>query len=338
MRSTARVAEPGPGLVRVVLTALAVAAAVVLVPAPSDAAEQAGGATLSGRLVKADGSGWNAEPWIVAALPVDAGTPAETAVAPDGTFVLSGVGAGSYRLRAHPTEEHSGQPVAWLGGSQVGATVVPVAANQAVGDLVIAQVDPLDPPSIAESDGRPYVNGTPKVGWTLTAHPQNWTLTNDFASGLPVAPEDFTYQWVADGVDVPGATAKTFTPTARELGKTLAVRIGIDIPRTTLRSEDTSKSGRPVVAGRNTACSRVTLAGTAKVGRTLTARRSRCWTAPGTRVTHTWYVDGRKVGTTTRPTIRLRKAYRGDRVSVKVTAKAPGYATTSVRPPARKVR
>lgn len=341
MRSTARVAEPGPGLVRVVLTALAVAAAVVLVPAPSDAAAPADGATLSGRLVVADGAPWDDTPWIVSAVPVDAGgQEVDTTATASGTFALDDVPAGSYRIRAVPAEEHTDVPAMWHGDTldEAAATVVQARPGAELGGLDVTLLSAEELPRRASGNGTPYVKGTPKVGWTLTAEPQEWQVEDDWLGHpLPVTPDLFTFQWLADGVAVPGATAKTFAPTARELGARISVRIGIDVPGTVLTTPDTSREYGPVVAGRNTACSRVTLAGTAKVGRTLTAR-STCWTAPGTRVTHTWFVDGRKVGTTTRPTIRLRKAYRGDRVSVKVTAKAPGYATTSVRPPARKVR
>jgi hypothetical protein len=316
---------------------LAVAAA-LLVPAPARAAD--GGSVLSGRLVTADGSPWDGSPWTVAAVPVDGGTEVSAPAAPDGAYRLEGVAQGRYRIRAVPAEEHSGVPAMWHGGttSEQDATVVTVGAGQELDGLDVERLTAVDPPSVATADGRPYVVGTPRVGWTLTARTQSWTLENDWAAGLPVLPEDFRYQWFADGEPVAGATSARFAPSAAQLGRRLSVRIGIAIPNTTLASEDTSVEGTPVVRGRNQPCSRVRLSGKAKVGRTLTASRSRCWTAAGTRVKHLWYVDGHRVATTSSPRLRMRKAYRGDRVSVRVVATAPGYSTAVVRTPSRKVR
>ncbi len=50
----------------------------------------------------------------------------------------------------------------------------------------------------------PVVSGTPKVGSTLSATGGTWS------------PSTVTlgYQWLADGVPVSGATARTLTPTA----------------------------------------------------------------------------------------------------------------------------
>lgn len=336
-RSASTTAESAHG-VRLLAVALVLAvAAALLVPAPARAAV---GSVLSGRLVMPDGSTWDRTPWTVAAVPVDAGAEVSVAAAPDGSYRIEGVPQGRYRIRAVPAEEHSGVPAVWHGGttSEQDATVVTVGSGQVIDGLDVQRLTAVDPPSVATADGRPYVVGTPRVGWTLTARPQTWTLENDWAAGLPVLPEDFTYQWFADGAPVAGATSARFAPTAAQLGRRLSVRIGIDIPNTTLASEDTSIEGDPVVVGRNAPCSTVRLSGKAKVGRTLTASRSRCWVAAGTKVTHRWYVDGRRVATTSSPRLKLRKAYRGDRVSVKVVATAPGYSTASVQTRSRKVR
>ena len=67
--------------------------------------------------------------------------------------------------------------------------------------------------------GAPAVTGTAQVGETLTAD----------ASGI--ADEDglddasFSYQWIADGVDIAGATGSTYTPAEADAGKTISVRV-----------------------------------------------------------------------------------------------------------------
>lgn len=324
-------------VVVVVVAPVLVAAALVAGPAAADDA----GAGLAGRLVQADGSAWDATPWTVTAVPVDGdGDQVDTAVASDGSYRLAGVRDGRYRIRAVPAEERSGIPAMWLGGTlrEDEATVVDVRAGRDLDGLDVVRFDGSNLPRRATATWRPYVKGTPKVGWTLTADPQEWTVEDDWFGGpMPVTDDLFTFQWLADGRPVAGATGRTFAPTASQLGRSLSVRVGVDLPNTTT-SNDTSASTAVVVQGRNAPCSRVTLTGTAKVGRTLVASRSRCWAAPGTKVTHVWYADGRRVATTTSPRLTLRKKLRGDRVSVRVVATAPGYATATVRTATRKVR
>lgn len=61
----------------------------------------------------------------------------------------------------------------------------------------------------------PTVTGTPVVGATMTATPGTW---------LPASPP-VTYQWLANGGVIAGATAKTFKPTTAQIGKKLSVRV-----------------------------------------------------------------------------------------------------------------
>jgi hypothetical protein len=59
----------------------------------------------------------------------------------------------------------------------------------------------------------PVVSGTPEVGKRLTATPGDWDT-----EGLA-----FAYQWQADGVDIPGATAATYRVTPADQGKVITV-------------------------------------------------------------------------------------------------------------------
>ncbi len=61
----------------------------------------------------------------------------------------------------------------------------------------------------------PKITGKAVVGSTLTATPGVWV-----PSTAPV-----TYQWLASGVAIPGATGKTFKPATAQLGKKLSVRV-----------------------------------------------------------------------------------------------------------------
>lgn len=63
--------------------------------------------------------------------------------------------------------------------------------------------------------GIPSIAGVPQVGQVLTAHNGIW-------SGEPTI---FTYQWKNEGVAIPGATGKTYTPVVGDLADTLTVTV-----------------------------------------------------------------------------------------------------------------
>ncbi|RUT32643.1 histidine kinase [Arsenicitalea aurantiaca] len=60
----------------------------------------------------------------------------------------------------------------------------------------------------------PAISGEVKVNQTLTAWPGVWAPFGTF-----------TYQWTADGADIPGATASTYVPVAGDAGKALTVKV-----------------------------------------------------------------------------------------------------------------
>ena len=67
--------------------------------------------------------------------------------------------------------------------------------------------------------GLPSISGTPQVGETLTAD----TSPIDDEDGLTNA--SYSYQWIAGGSDIDGATGSSHTLTASEQGQTIQVRV-----------------------------------------------------------------------------------------------------------------
>ena len=67
--------------------------------------------------------------------------------------------------------------------------------------------------------GAPSISGTAQVGETLTVD----TSGIDDADGMSGAV--FSYQWLANGVDIAGATSDTYTPVADDVGKAVKVRV-----------------------------------------------------------------------------------------------------------------
>lgn len=96
---------------------------------------------------------------------------------------------------------------------------------------------------------RPQISGSPAIGAPLTLSPGSW-LTR-LATG-------FGYQWrrcTAAGagcIDIPGATAPSYVPTAADLGYTLRARVaatqGLDIEQLTAQDSDATAPVAPASA------------------------------------------------------------------------------------------
>ncbi len=175
----------------------------------------------------------------------------------------------------------------------------------------------------ATTAGTPTVTGTPTVGMPLGLDAGPWPPGTTF-----------TYQWLADGAPVVGATAETFTPGPAQRGARVTVtvrgeRSGYDTASAT--SEPTA-----AVAAGATVAGRPTVTGTAKVGVALGVDVG-SW-APGTTFTYQWLADDAPVTGATASTFTPGAATVGDRITVRVTGTRDGYETASATsPPSRTV-
>ncbi|MES1169173.1 MAG: 5'-nucleotidase C-terminal domain-containing protein, partial [Leifsonia sp.] len=163
--------------------------------------------------------------------------------------------------------------------------------------------------------GTPTISGTAKVGSTLTANAGTWT-----PAGVA-----FTYQWLANGTPISGATSKSFTLTSAQLGKAITV--------TVLGAKGgfvaVSKTSAPVTAQTGTITPATpTISGTAKVGSTLRAYVG-TWKPSGISFTYQWYANGSPISKATKSTFKLTSARKGKQITVKVTGSKAGYATVS---------
>ena len=74
-------------------------------------------------------------------------------------------------------------------------------------------------PENSEATGAPTIDGTARVYETLTADVAGIADTDGLANA------SYTYQWIADGTDIAGATSASYTLTTEEAGQTIQVRV-----------------------------------------------------------------------------------------------------------------
>ena len=157
------------------------------------------------------------------------------------------------------------------------------------------------------------VDGRPRVGSRLTvANHGSW------AKGATLS-----YRWLVDDRTVSRSSTLTVTPAM--LGKQVTVSVTgalAGYSDHTQWSEPTAKITRGVLTA-----AKPQIAGTAKVGKTLTAKVGR-WTA-GTGFSYSWAANGKKIAGAARPTLKLARAQAGKRITVTVTGTKAGYAPTS---------
>jgi hypothetical protein len=167
----------------------------------------------------------------------------------------------------------------------------------------------------------PTITGTPRLGTTLTA--QNGTWENN--------PTAFQYQWLRCGtagagcVGIPGATEKTYTPVAADVGHTMRVRVtAVNADGATNARSAPTAVVSPSAAPKNTG--RPTIAGVARIGEELTADEG-SWSGNPVSFAHQWQrcdVDGSNcfdVAGATGKAYGVRLADLGYRLRVEVKAR-----------------
>lgn len=190
----------------------------------------------------------------------------------------------------------------------------PLAKSHEVGELVVG-------PQSLEATPVPQIQGTARVGSTLTAAPGSWQP----------GPVQLAYQWSADGEPVAGATGPTLALTAPLQGK--AIRVAVTGSKADFRSVTrTSAPTVPVAAatGAKPTGPAPVIVGKAQVGRTLTAVPGR-WKPGSVGFTYQWLVAGTPVVGATAPTLVVPASALGKRVTVLVIASAPGYTSVATR-------
>ena len=141
----------------------------------------------------------------------------------------------------------------------------------------------------AEAMGWPAITGTVQVDQTLTAD------LSGVADADGIDETTLAYQWIADGSDIPGATASTYTLTYAEQGKTIQVRVSFT-DEALYQEMLTSPATAAVAAVPNRGATGFpAISGTARVGETLTADTSGIADADGmddATLAYQWIANG----------------------------------------------
>ncbi|PPB48092.1 hypothetical protein C4K88_16460 [Arthrobacter pityocampae] len=249
--------------------------------------------------------------------------------------VVSGKPAVGQKLSvAAPAVNPAGQVTyKWYrGGSEIrGAvassyTVTPADATQKLSVRLTVTGEGMNPLTLTSktvtvasgvfsSSPAPAITGSATVGAKLTAAPGTWS-PSDAALG---------YQWYRGSSAISGATGRTYTATAADLGKDLKVRVRAS--RAGYTTLDRWSSPRRIAAGTITAIRWPAVSGTARFGQTL--KVSQEWTS-GSAVAYQWYSNGKPISGGTKSSLYLTTSYVGAKVSVRVTVSKPGYTTRQV--------
>ena len=160
----------------------------------------------------------------------------------------------------------------------------------------------------------PVVSGTPRVGERLTTTVGKWTATH----------LTYHYQWLANGTPIAGATRKSFTPAADQLGA--RIRAQVTVTKSGAHSGTASSDATdPVAKGVFTRTTAPAVSGTPQVGVQLSASAG-TWSPVGT-YTYQWFAGGAPVMGATASTFTPTAAQLGQHVRAEVTVAADGYRT-----------
>lgn len=165
-------------------------------------------------------------------------------------------------------------------------------------------------PSKAVTATIPKVSGVLAVDQTVMATSGTWT------SGTTLA-----YQWLRDGVTIPGATQSSYRLTSTDAGKAVSVKVTGSQPGFATITRTSTASAKVMTAPRPT------ISGSMVVGTKLTAKPG-TWTS-GTTLAYAWLRDGVAISGAASSAYTLTSADSGKLVTVKVTGKKSGYATVS---------
>lgn len=285
----------------------------------------------------------------------------------DGSYAADQLSAGTYRMRFVANFD-DGQAVEFWQDSRTVEDADDIVLD-APGSTQVASAELVYVEPAVENVSLPMVTGTPVVGSTLSASTGTWSEE----------PDDYDYEWYADGEYIPYGWDSTYVPTADDIGKTLTVRVtawkagfveGLSesfptapvtadpdatpeptpapTPTPTTPPAPVVTPPAPVVTPAPVITAPVALAailegvdvkGKAKVGKPLKLSGLDKLFRASTPVSYSfkWFAGKKAIKKATKSKLKVTRAMKGKKLSVKVTAKAAS-AKKSVKLKVGKVR
>lgn len=167
---------------------------------------------------------------------------------------------------------------------------------------------------------RPGVIGQPQVGRRLEARTGRWSV-----------PSRHTFQWLADGRPIRGATSAGFTPGPGQRGQRLSVRVTAS-RRGYLTGSSTSTLTARVAPGHLETMSTPRITGTVRVGEVLTVRDA-AWSPRPDSISLQWYAGREPIAGERGTQLKLAPAHLGKPIRVRMTARREGYRRSTMVSP-----
>ena len=172
----------------------------------------------------------------------------------------------------------------------------------------------------SDAGGMLAITGTTTSGQTLTADVSGITDPDGFnLAGSQTDKSGLSYQWLADGTAISGATSSTFTLGADQVDAAITVQVSYTdsaFYTETITSSATVAVNAPAANGTGS----VAITGTVEEYETLTADTSSLADADGMgTLSYQWLADGSDISGATSSTLALTQSHVGQLISVRVS-------------------
>ena len=164
--------------------------------------------------------------------------------------------------------------------------------------------------------GLPTITGTVQLDETLTAD------TTGIADEDGLDDVTYSYQWMAGGSDIDGATGSNHTLTTSQQGQTIQVRVSFTDDRNNAETLTSAATAAVAASPNSPATGLPTISGTAQVGETLMASTSGIADQDGldnASFSYQWLADDSAITDATGSTYTLVAADEGKTIEVKVS-------------------
>ena len=171
------------------------------------------------------------------------------------------------------------------------------------------------PPANTPATGAPSISGTVRVGETLTAE------TRDIEDDDGLDNAVFTYQWLANGAEIAGATNNTYTLVEADAGLTIKVKVSFRDDRNHQETLTSAATAAVEPRPNSPATGAPTISGTVRVGETLTAETRDIEDDDGLDnavFTYQWLANGAEIASATNNTYTLVDTDVGKTIKVRV--------------------